>query len=80
MSDIVVKFSYGCKNIIFELNTANNAFLIFYADFDWFWVCADFLTALSIYKDCGQASFNSNYPEFLKTGAIIRPIDQAVWV
>jgi hypothetical protein len=41
MSDIVVKFSYGCKNIIFELNTANNAFLIFYADFDWFWHSID---------------------------------------
>jgi len=32
MSDIVVKFSYGCKNIVFELNPANKAFLIFCPD------------------------------------------------
>jgi hypothetical protein len=28
MSDIFVKFSYGCKNILFELITINEAFFI----------------------------------------------------
>jgi len=47
MSDILVKFSYGCKNILFALTTMNRALFIIKANFLKKWVYIGGMPGLS---------------------------------
>jgi hypothetical protein len=69
MSDIFVKFSYGCKNIIFELNTANKPFLILNIDFGRF-------VALAYYTSSYSNSWKRFQQGVVKAQRILSGVDE----